>query len=161
MPSTASGAPGHPWVIVGCGRLKHVEPRPAADLYGSPYITNAVAWARSVTTEDRLLILSAKHGLIDGRTVIEPYDVSFQHGPADQVITPERLAEQVDEFGITGPAITLAGAEYRRRLAVAAGGRVQPHNPFADLLHTDGKTAGMGYQMQALKAWHGRVPGEG
>lgn len=147
-----------PWVIIGCGRLKRTDPRPAADLYVSPYITNAVAWARSVTTPDRLLILSAKHGLIDGRTVIEPYDVSFRGGPADQVVTEDRLADQVDGFGIAGRVITLAGADYRWRLERSSGGKVRPHNPFADLVRAEGKKPGMGYQMQAMKAWHGRVP---
>ena len=147
-----------PWVIVGCGKDKHPDPRPAADLYRSTYITRSVAWARSVTSEDRLLIFSAKHGLIDGRTVIAPYDVSFRGPTSREAVDRDTLARQAAAFGLTGPTITLAGLLYRGRLERATGGTVQPYNPIAEALRAEGKRPGIGWQMKALGEWTGRVP---
>lgn len=144
-----------PWVIVGCGLLKARAPAPVADLYWSSYARTCVAWARSVTDPQRLLVLSAKYGLIDGRTVIAPYDVTWA---SPQAVTAAALSEQIARFALTGPVITLAGAAYRRRLDHASGGTVQAHNPFVDLLHAQGSPAGMGHQMQTMRAWTGRVP---
>lgn len=156
-----------PWVIIGCGKKKRDRPGPALDLYCSTYITTAARWARSVTREDRILVLSAKHGLIDSRTVIEPYDVSFR--PARRARAPGVVIEppvtervvgaQASEFGLEGTVIAIAGKAYRDVLVRATDGAVKPVNPFVDLIRARGDVPGMGHQMKAMKEWGGRIPG--
>ena len=147
-----------PWVVIGCGKAKRPTPAPAAELYTSTYITCAVRWARSVTTENRLLILSAKHGLIPGTQIIAPYDTSFLRDSPESPIKISALAGQVRALDLSGPLITLAGIEYRRRLFVASRGGVQPYNPFFPVLDRLGYDHRQGYQVQQFKHWHGRLP---
>ena len=149
-----------PWVIIGCGKAKQAAPAPAGDLYTSAYIRCAVRWARSVTSPDRILILSAKHGLIRSTQTIEPYDVSFTH-PApsrERPVTLAQLAAQITELGLQGRVITLAGVEYRRRLLAASRGEVRPFNPFRPVLNRLGLNAQRGYQAQQFNRWHGCIP---
>ena len=156
-----------PWVVIGCGKKKRDAPGPALDLYCSSYITTAARWARSVTPEDRILVLSAKYGLIDSRTVIEPYDVSFRRtrpvagvGSAleEPPVTARIVGAQAADLGLEGRVITLAGRDYRDVLDRATSGAVEPFNPFADLIRARGHVPGMGRQMQAMNEWTGRIP---
>lgn len=58
--------------LVGCVKSKRDRPSPARDLYTSPLFRG-----RRVRVEqscDRWFVLSAKHGLVDPDTVLEPYD---------------------------------------------------------------------------------------
>lgn len=156
------------YVIIGCGNAKRATPHPAADLYTSAYLRTAVAWARSVTTADRLLILSAKYGLIRGSDVIAPYQATFgkTHGFAatraalEPPVTVAEVARQVVAYPhLNGPIITLAGKDYYRVLLAASSGRLIPYNPFFPLLDAAGHDHRTGYQAQAMKAHMGRIPG--
>lgn len=156
-----------PWVVVGCGALKRPEPAPAIDLYVSNFARAAAAWALSVTTRDRVLVLSAKHGLVDADTVLAPYDVSFT-GPAsrltsDPVVVDDLLALQAarrEADGFDGEVLTTAGKVYRDRLARATGGQVRLVNPFLDHLRGTGAPLGIGSMTQAMNASRGQVPGQ-
>lgn len=148
-----------PWIILGCGALKRTEPAPAIDMYRSPYARAAAAWALSVTDPEKVLILSAKYGLIDSRRVIEPYDVSF-HGPTStRSVTLAGLAAQAAAFpGLGGQTIMLAGLVYRGRLMRATHGHVRPLNPFLEELRAAGAPLGIGTLTRALKSSTGRIP---
>jgi hypothetical protein len=144
------------WVVLGCGRQKQTDPAPAIDLYTSPHFRAAARWARSVTVPERVLVFSAKHGLIASDTLVEPYDVSFKVGRGQ--IPVMTLALQIVESGLAGPVITIAGAEYRKRLANASGGHVEPYNPFLDVLRSEGVHPALGTLTRAMNQWAGRVP---
>lgn len=58
--------------LVGCSKTKAAEPRPAAELYASPLFLYSYRAAKR--TCDRVMILSALHGLVDPGEVIAPYD---------------------------------------------------------------------------------------
>lgn len=144
-----------PWVVVGCGSLKHTDAAPALDLYVSAYARTKASWARSVTDEDRILVLSAKHGLIRGTSCIDPYDVTFR---SPEAVTADTLARQVADIGLSGQTITLAGLLYRGRLARATGGEVEPVDPFVEMLRAQGLRPGIGSLMRVMKEWTGRMP---
>jgi hypothetical protein len=145
----------HPWVVVGCGVLKRAAPSLALDLYASAYARTKAAWARSVTTEDRILVLSAKHGLVPGTFCIEPYDVTFRSPDA---VDADTLAEQAADLGLSGQTITLAGLIYRGRLMRGTRGTVEPVDPFVEMLRAGGVRPGIGSLMRVMKEWTGRVP---
>lgn len=150
-----------PLVILGCGAVKRAEASPAIDMYVSGYFRAAAGWALSVTGPDRVLIFSAKHGLIDSRTVIEPYDVSFRGPTSAHAVTQEVLASQAEAFrplGLDGQTVTLAGLLYRGRLMRATDGRVQPVNPFLEELRAAGQPLGIGTLKRAMTTSTGRMP---
>lgn len=151
----------HPLVIVGCGKSKRAEPTAAADMYTGPYVKAAVAWARSVPAME-LWILSAKHGLIPGHTIIAPYDVTFSHATWARQLPPPvewfTLRRQVEQSWIRGRVMVLAGRDYYRALDTAAGDLIQPHNPFADEAARRWQHRGLGHQHHLLNAAHGHIP---
>lgn len=65
-----------PLVIVGCGAKKHVSGRwRAADLYTGGYFKARLAYARTLTPDDHILILSAKFGFVNLDCLLPPYDL--------------------------------------------------------------------------------------
>lgn len=61
--------------LVGCASTKLTRPAPARDLYTSQLFRKASAYAEG--TCDQWFILSAKHGLVQPDTVLEPYDMKL------------------------------------------------------------------------------------
>lgn len=62
--------------IIPCGARKREGTHAARDLYTGPYFRAALAWAENGGF-DQVLILSAKHGLLDLNDPVESYDVTF------------------------------------------------------------------------------------
>ncbi|NJE42788.1 DUF6884 domain-containing protein [Thermococcus sp. GR6] len=69
-------------LVTACGAKKENTPQPAGKLYKSSRIRHL--YRRSKELGLPFYILSAKYGLVNADTVIEPYD---------KVMTPERAAE--------------------------------------------------------------------
>lgn len=65
-------APAETIVLVACARQKRLQAAPARDLYISEWFRRARAYAEAFG--DRWYILSAKYGLLEPETRIEPYD---------------------------------------------------------------------------------------
>lgn len=62
--------------LVGCVKTKQSVATAAWDLYTSPIFTGR---RRCVEAScDRWFVLSAKHGVLPPKTVIEPYDVALK-----------------------------------------------------------------------------------
>lgn len=61
--------------LVGCGQAKRDQPAPAKDLYTSAYFARKWQYVEEECDDGR--ILSAKHGLVEPDTVLEPYDASL------------------------------------------------------------------------------------
>jgi len=68
-------------LVTACGAKKETTPQPAGSLYKSSRIRHI--YKKSKELGIPLYILSAKYGLINADTIIEPYD---------KVMTPERAA---------------------------------------------------------------------
>lgn len=127
-------------VVVPCGSRKLGWPARAADMYLGSY-HRACRKAAEALQPARLLILSARYGLLDLDDVIEPYDTP--HGTAGAT-TARLLLEQATERGIVrlDPVVALGGARHTALVRT-----VWPHarTPLAG-------TRGMGEQMARLAA---------
>lgn len=76
--------------LVACCGEKTAESAMAQDLYVSPLFRKSRAWAEAHC--DLWFILSAKHGLLEPRQVIEPYDLTLAHlGGADYLAWARRV----------------------------------------------------------------------
>jgi len=102
-------------VLLSCVKSKQQTPALAADLYTSTWFRSALAYAHSLQP-DLVLILSAKHGVVDLDERIEPYeqtlnrmDIAERRRWAAEVLAQlgRRADLERDEFTI------LAGKKYR------------------------------------------------
>lgn len=99
-----------PLVVIGCGAGKRSEPAPAADLYTGPYFRSCLATALAIAPHDRVLILSARYGLLALTDPIEPYDLTMGQPGA---VTAARIAAQAAGRGLLGvPVTALCSARY-------------------------------------------------
>ncbi|MGW7264495.1 DUF6884 domain-containing protein [Streptomyces sp. NPDC054842] len=132
-------------VVIPCGSRKLGSAARAADMYVGSY-HRACRRAAEALRPALLLILSARHGLLDLDDVIEPYDT--RHGAAESV-TAEILLEQAASRGLLprDPVVALGGA---RHVSLVRG--VWPHT----LMPLAG-TRGMGEQMARLAALRERA----
>lgn len=87
--------------VIPCGAEKRPHAAAARELYVGQMFTNTLSAAMQRAANDgppaRVLILSARHGLIDPDTIVEPYD---QRIDAQGAIDAETVAEQAAAFGI-------------------------------------------------------------
>jgi hypothetical protein len=101
-----------PLVIIGCGARKTSHPAPAAKLYTGSYFTACLSAARALAPDDRVFILSAKHGLLpaDGQIPIAPYDLKM-NDPGS--VTPAEVRYQAARRNLLGrPVTALCSARY-------------------------------------------------
>ena len=127
-------------VVIPCGSRKLDRPARAADLYIGSY-HRACRRAAEALRPDRLLILSARYGLVDLDDVVEPYDTP--HGTKDAVAA-RLVREQATLRGIVrlDPVVALGGA---RHVGLVHSVWPQALTPLAG-------TRGMGEQMARLAA---------
>jgi predicted RNA methylase len=120
VPQSARRAvrPKTPIVLVSCSDTKietHGQLVAAADLYASPLFRKSLAYARSITSEDRIRILSARHGLLRTTDKITSYDFAIQQlSERERDAFGERVHDELGrQFGREPQELTiLAGAEY-------------------------------------------------
>jgi hypothetical protein len=101
---------------VACVSAKQPAASPAGDLYTSTWFKKASAFARQ--TADEWYILSAKHGLLDPETVIEPYDETLSRMPAAErrAWAHQVLKSLPDVLQPGDRVVILAGKKYRENL---------------------------------------------
>ncbi len=63
-------------VIIPCGgkKLENLTPVRAEDLYTGPYFKGCLRYAKSIVVPDKILILSAKYGLLRLGEFVLPYE---------------------------------------------------------------------------------------
>ena len=108
-------------VLVACAKRKHTLPVAARDLYRGRLFRAARRYAER--QGDWWFILSAKHGLVEPATVLEPYDLSL-----DELTARERRAwgrAIVDRLNVGRGdyAVMLAGRRYVDPIAPLLEGR--------------------------------------
>ncbi len=96
-------------IIVGCGKAKCREARPARDLYIGTLFRASRCYAE--LTGERWLILSAAHGVVSPETVLGPYDQRMCLG-ASAAMRWARLAADAIESRLE---------ERRERVEILAG----------------------------------------
>jgi hypothetical protein len=112
--------------LVACGKGKLDRPAPARELYNGALFRKASAYCEA--TYDRWLILSAKHGLIDPETVVEPYDLSLSHlDHAGRRAWAERVVAELRRRNLLDAEFYLhAGEKYARPLEPLLGATNRP-----------------------------------
>ncbi len=65
--------------LVACAKSKHDRAVPAKDLYSSELFKKTIRYTNR--NYDRWYILSAKHGLVEPYTVLQPYDETLKSKP--------------------------------------------------------------------------------
>ncbi|WP_150255327.1 DUF6884 domain-containing protein [Nocardiopsis deserti] len=142
-PSTPGRTPEEtagPLVVIPCSASKATRPAPARELYTGSYHRMCAAAAEALTARGgRVLILSARHGLIEPAQVLEPYEHRMgQLG----TVTAEQLRAQAARLGAADAdqVVILAGRAYAQ-----AARAVWPHalTPLAG-------TRGIGHQRARL-----------
>jgi len=92
-------------ILIQCTKTKRDEPAPAKDLYDkSRYFRLMKQYAQA--TGDMWFILSAKHGLVDPETELEPYD---EFGLSNQ--QARSIAEELATGGVEYVEL-IAGSSY-------------------------------------------------
>jgi hypothetical protein len=96
-------------VIIPCGSRKLDHPAPAGEMYVGSYHR---ACARAAAARGgRVLIMSARYGLLDPSTVIEPYNLRMGQPGS---VTRKQLREQAGRLGVLGATrvTVIAGRRY-------------------------------------------------
>jgi len=83
-------------VLVGCGAEKQSSRAPARDLYTSHYFAKKREYAK--TCGDNWSVLSALHGSLATRSLVEPYDVTMDDYPLDLDEYPDAKFRTTDEW---------------------------------------------------------------
>ena len=105
-------------VLIACVSKKKSRKCKAKDLYDSPWFRLAYRYAQSLNP-DQVFILSAKYGLVNPHTEIEPYETTLNTMSdrditawANRVMEALRKQTSVDKDTF----IILAGESYRKNL---------------------------------------------
>ncbi len=122
--------------LVACVAGKHATAMPAADLYRSDWFAKARAYVEA--QEVPWQILSARHGLIDPATVIDPYDDTLIGKPEwERLAWGDKVMGQLLRLLPRGGAVTLlAGRMYRDAITAqpcARSGHWRWHVPMQGL----------------------------
>jgi hypothetical protein len=110
--------------LVACVKEKRCEPAPAADLYLSTWFRKARAYVEGQNAP--WFVLSARHGLLDPRETIAPYDQTLlRMSPADRHAWGEMVLGQLARltYPADAPVVVLAGIRYREPLQAWLGNR--------------------------------------
>lgn len=136
------------FVIIPCGNTKLGTSAPASEFYTGSMFQDALRTARKLYTDDRIYVLSAKHGLVTLDQVLEPYDLKLgDPGSIDAGV----LAKQMDKFGIEGTVTSLMPKMYDKLFTEAAGSKVEIDH------HFEG-TRGIGDQKARLSKLRDSAP---
>lgn len=107
-------------VLVACVATKADKPSPAEELYVSDLFKKNLAYAKKLTNDDNIYILSAKHHLLPLRKKIAPYDKTLKDFDADaKKDWSEKVLKQLQSKGYNldkDQFVFLAGNEYRKYL---------------------------------------------
>lgn len=131
-------------VFIGCGKRKASGVKPAKDLYTGRFFCLSLAVARTLTTDSRIFVLSAKYGVVPLSKRIASYDLKLsQLSKRDRDDWRERVRAFVDTRLAAGDAVSfVCGSLYHKTLS---GTRVLP------------ESLGMGEQMSWMMSYLRRL----
>jgi hypothetical protein len=142
-------------VVISCGAKKAATAQPAIDLYQGAFFRAMRSWARSVTKDRNIYIMSAKYGLLPASKVIEPYNLRMGQAGCVSVDTLQRQARALH---ITyEQVIIVAGKNYLDMAKQVWSDLYAPFTAMPSGVLQPGM-CGMGYQLQAMKQHAGHIP---
>ena len=107
-------------VLVACVATKLNKPAPAEELYVSDLFKKNLAYAKKLTKDSDIYILSAKHYLLPLKKKIAPYDKTLKDFDADSKKDwSDQVLKQLQSKGYNldkDQFIFLAGNDYRKYL---------------------------------------------
>lgn len=107
-------------VLVSCSSGKENKPMPAGQLYNSDLFKKQLEYAKKLTNDNNIYIISAKHHLVPLNKTISPYNLTLKEMPAkDREAWAEVVLKQLQEKGYNldkDKFIILAGNAYRQYL---------------------------------------------
>lgn len=130
-------------VFVGCGSVKKNIACKAGDMYTGSYFKLCMTYAKTLTTDDNIYILSAKYGVLPLNKVIEPYNKTLNKmNKEEKEKWINMVVTQLHELHITPntPVTFICGKNYYQSLT----------NYFTNIT-TPLPGGGMGYQKHFLK----------
>jgi len=104
-------------ILVSCAATKLDRPAPAADLYTSPLFRKARSYAEA--SGHPWFVLSARHGLVEPKAVLEPYDTRLTDlKPGERSAWADRVVHALCHRGFGGWGVfeIHAGDAYARPL---------------------------------------------
>ena len=111
-------------ILIGCSKSKLDHRRPAYELYTGDLFKKQMNYADNILQplnqyKSKIMILSAKHGLLDVDTLVKPYDLSLNDFNAFELARWAREVEsQIYDLYIDFDSIIfLAGKKYRSPLS--------------------------------------------
>jgi hypothetical protein len=85
-------------VLLMCGKNKLSHKAEARDIYTSPRFKKSIEYAKMLTGEESIFVLSALHGVVNLDTVIAPYDKSiYQMSPDEKTVWAEMVFTQLSK----------------------------------------------------------------
>ena len=98
--------------VIGCGNAKRDEASKARDLYTSNYFALKREYAEHFA--DRVVILSAEHGLVWSKRTIDPYDTTLDDRDRDALVDEVawNLRSPFTDHSHTDEVLLLAGRDY-------------------------------------------------
>lgn len=163
MSNTAAAA--HTIIVIPCAAEKAEIASAARALYTSANFANTLAAAeleaidteRVCGTSTKVMILSAKHGLIELDAIVAPYNTKMgEAGDIDAAAIAAQLAELAPSA-----IISLLPAAYRNRLAAAVAEINDDEDAqWIDMMDTYEDAPGIGYQrgvVGSLKRTHALI----
>lgn len=138
-------------IIVACAKQKLAVKAPARDLYTSPLFSLSWRWAEA--TEQQIVVLSAKHGIVGTDDVLEPYDTFLGNLGRAEVARLTDLVRQQLAPHATERMIVLGGKDY-----VSLVRRAVPNADVVEPMHG----LSLGHRLRWLTAtrgeqWHDAV----
>ena len=107
-------------VLVSCSAGKEEKSMPAEKLYNSDLFNKQLAYAKKLTDDKDIYILSAKHHLVPLHKTIEPYNKTLKEMPApEREKWAEVVLKQLQQKGYNldkDKFVILAGNAYRQYL---------------------------------------------
>jgi cytoplasmic iron level regulating protein YaaA (DUF328/UPF0246 family) len=102
--------------LLSCTQRKQTYPCMAQDMYVPSQLFRKAKEYVLKNEYDAWFILSAKYGLLQPNTLIEPYNVSIMDLKKDEIVKwSERITKQLLEYPVTQVDV-FAGSKYRQYL---------------------------------------------
>lgn len=131
-------------VFIGCGKKKNIVTCEAYKMYQGNYFSACLQYAKTLTSEDNIFILSAKYGVLHLHDIITPYNITLNEATQEQYKEwTQKVLRQLNGLNINSDTeITfLCGKNYYKELL--------PYFKKVNLPLE--QYSGMGYQISFMK----------